>query len=152
MVLRTSTGNLKFIEATLSGVDVIDWNDFVDYKCHRHFERIVYRRLASFQRGKEKLIRLEEFLKVARTKRYSLAASKLLRKRCNNDSDTNIKDDKTYFCSELVASIYKNLGLLPAEISASQYWPVSFSQRSGLNLLEGAYLDEEKLLEFDYLE
>ena len=51
-MLRTSTGNLKFIEATLSGVDLIDWNDFVDYKCYRHFERIVYRRLASFQNPK----------------------------------------------------------------------------------------------------
>jgi hypothetical protein len=29
---------------------------------------------------------------------------------------------------------------------------VSFSQRSGLKLLEGAYLDEEKLLEFENLE
>jgi len=67
----------------------------------------------------DKLIRLEEFIKVARTKRYSLAASKLLRKKCKNDSDINIKEDKTYFCSELVASIYKNLGLLPAELSAS---------------------------------
>ena len=59
------------------------------------------------------MIRLEEFIKVAKNKRYSLAATKLLRTKCNNDSDINIKEDKTYFCSELVASIYKNLGLLP---------------------------------------
>jgi hypothetical protein len=93
--------------------------EFVDYKWFKDFERIVYRRLAGFQRTKEKLIRLEEFIKVARTKRYGLAASKLLRKKCKNDSDTNIKEDKTYFCSELAASIFKNLGLLPAEKSAS---------------------------------
>lgn len=101
------------------GVDIIDWDRFVEYKCHMGFERVVYRRLAGFKRSKEKLIKLEKFIKVALKKRYSLAASKLLRKKCNNDSDLTIKDDKTYFCSELAASIYKNLGLLPAEISAS---------------------------------
>jgi hypothetical protein len=120
VILRTSTGGLKYIEATTTyGVSFIDWDDFVDFKYYHHFERVVYRRLAGFQRTKEKLIKLEEFIKVARNKRYSLAASKLLRKKCKNDSDMNIKEDKTYFCSELAASIYKNLGLLPPDISAS---------------------------------
>ena len=88
---------------------------------------------------------------MAKNKRYSLAATKLLRKRCANDSDINIREDKTYFCSELVASIFKNFGLLPPEISASQYWPANFSSRCEppLKLLDGAYLEEEKLLEFD---
>ena len=74
---------------------------------------MVYRRLTGVVRTKEKLVKLEEFIKVARNKKYSLAATKLLRKKCTNDSDINIRDDKTYFCSEIVASIYKNLGLLP---------------------------------------
>jgi len=120
IILRSSTGNLKYIEATMTyGVDIIDWDRFVDFKCFKGFDRIVYRRLAGFKRTKEKLTKLEQFIKVARNKRYSLAASKLLRKKCNNDSDLTIKDDKTYFCSELAASIYKNLGLLPPELSAS---------------------------------
>jgi hypothetical protein len=113
-VLRSSTGALKFIEATIpAGVEIIDWDTFTAYKCYQGFERIVYRRLSNFKRTKEKLINLEEFIKVLKNKRYSLAATKLLRKHCSNDSDANIKEDKTYFCSELVASIYKNLGLLP---------------------------------------
>lgn len=153
LVLRSSTGALKFIEATIQyGVDIIDWDMFMSYRCYLAFDRVVYRRLGGFQRTKEKLTRLEEFIKVAKNKRYSLAATKLLRKKCTNDSDITIKDDKTYFCSELVASIYKNLGLLPKEISASQYWPVSFSSKGGgasMKLLEGAYLEEEKLIEFE---
>ena len=135
-MLRTSTGALKFIEATMQyGVDIIDWEKFVDYNCYRSFDRIAYRRLAGFPRNKEQLLRLEEFIKVTKSKRYSLAATKLLRRHCNNDSDINIKEDKTYFCSELVASLFKNLGLLPPEISASQYFPGSFSSRSDLKLL-----------------
>ena len=113
-----------------------------------NFERVVYRRLV-MDRTKEQLLRLENFIKVARTKRYSLAMTKLFRKKYAKDSDQNIKPDKTYFCSELVASVYKNLGLLPHKISASQYWPVSFSSRKSVKLLNGAFLDEEKLLEFN---
>lgn len=114
IVIRSSTGALKFIEASMqTGVDIIDWETFMNYSCYMAFERVVYRRLAGFPRTKEKLVKLEEFIKVAKNKKYSLAATKLLRKHCTNDSDTNIKEDKTYFCSELVASIYKNLGLLP---------------------------------------
>jgi hypothetical protein len=114
MILRSSTGALKFIEATMQyGVDIIDWEVFVIYNFYQSFERIVYRRLSNFHRSKETLTRLEEFIKVAKNKRYSLAATKLLRRHCSNDSDSSIRDDKTYFCSELVASLYKNMGLLP---------------------------------------
>jgi Permuted papain-like amidase enzyme, YaeF/YiiX, C92 family len=128
VVLRSSTGALKFIEATIEyGVDIIDWDTFMAYRCYANFERCVYRRLCGFTRTKDRLRRLEDFIKVAKHKRYSLAATKLLRKHCSNDSDNHIREDKTYFCSELVASIYKNLGLLPGDISASQYWPVNFS-------------------------
>ena len=50
-------------------------------------------------------------------KKYVLNASKLMRQQ-------SIKGDETsdgregYFCSELVAAFYKNLGLLPQELSA----------------------------------
>ena len=50
--------------------------------------------------------------------RYKLNPSKIFRKKYSNDSD-NIKEDKSYFCSELVASAYKRMGLLPRDISAS---------------------------------
>lgn len=152
VVLRSSTGALKFIEATAQyGVDIIDWDTFVTYRCYMAFERIVYRRLAGFERTRAVLSRLEDFIKVARNKRYSLAATKLMRLKCSSDSDTSIRDDKTYFCSELVASIYKNMGLLPQERSASQYWPVSFTSKAGIKLQGGAYLEEERLLEFEAL-
>jgi hypothetical protein len=53
-----------------------------------------------------------------------------------------------YFCSELVAAFYKRLGLLPESVSASKYWPGSFSQKSKLCLLNGA-LGPEMIVDFN---
>jgi uncharacterized protein YycO len=71
--------------------------------------------------------KLEDFIKTVIGLKYRLNPSKIFRKKCTNDAE-NIKEDKTYFCSELVASAYKCIGLLPTEVSASQYWPGNFSQ------------------------
>jgi hypothetical protein len=90
----------------------VDWERFTLYGWYRNYERVVYRKLRC-ERTEEKLSRLQEFIKAARNKRYKMTATKLLRKNRSDDSDANISDHKTYFCSELVASIYKNLGILP---------------------------------------
>jgi len=74
--------------------------------------------------------------------KYRLNPSKIFRKKYEQDAE-NITDDKSYFCSELVASAYKCLGLLPKEISASQYWPGNFSTKSGLQLLGDSMLEDE---------
>ena len=50
--------------------------------------------------------------------KYRLNPAKILRKRFENDAE-NISEDKSYFCSELIASAYKCLGLLPKEVSAT---------------------------------
>ena len=75
--------------------------------------------------------KLEQFIKTVIGKKYKLNATKILRKKYDKDSE-NINDDKSYFCSELVASAYKCLGLLPKDISASQYWPGNFSNKGGM--------------------
>jgi hypothetical protein len=62
--------------------------------------------------------KLEVFIKTVIGLKYKLNPSKIFRKTCTNDSE-NIKADKTYFCSELVASAYKCMGILPKEMSAS---------------------------------
>jgi hypothetical protein len=50
--------------------------------------------------------------------KYRLNPAKIFRRKYDKDSE-NITEDKSYFCSELVASAYKALGLLPKELSAS---------------------------------
>ena len=86
----------------------------------------MYRRLV-MERSYEKMRKLEQFIKAAIKKQYKFNPAKIFRKRNNNDFQENLKQDKSFFCSELAASIYKNMGLLPEDVSASQYMPASFS-------------------------
>ena len=79
--------------------------------------------------------------------KYKLNPAKIFKRKCDNDTE-NIKGDSTYFCSELVASAYKNMGILPKDISASQYWPGSFSNSGKLELLENARLENEVVIDF----
>ncbi|CDW89200.1 ph domain-containing protein [Stylonychia lemnae] len=149
VLIRCSEGQLKFIEATINlGVDVVDWDQFVVNRWYQNYDRVIYRRLRT-ERSQEQLIKLQNFLRAAIAKKYKVTASKLLRKKCVDDSDENIREDKTYFCSEIVASVYKNMGILPMEKSASQYMPGNFSMKKKIHLLKGAYLEEERLIDFE---
>jgi len=77
--------------------------------------------------------KLMNFLKNNMGKKYELSLSKILfRKKSlikieNISTKKNTKtknDSKTgFFCSELVAAAYKELGLLDSQISATTYWP-----------------------------
>ena len=62
--------------------------------------------------------KLEQFIRSTIGLKYQLNASKILRKKDEND-ETVKKEDKSYFCSELVASAYKSLNLLPKDISSA---------------------------------
>ena len=62
-----------------------------------------------------------------------------------NDSVIN---PQGYFCSELVAAIFKLFEILPKEISSAQYWPGAFSSKGKLDLCNGASLGDEFLIEF----
>ena len=74
--------------------------------------------------------------------------TKIWRWKSNRDASENIKDTKSYFCSELIASAFKRIGLLPADVSATQYWPQAFSIKSEIDLLKGASLGDEYLIDF----
>ncbi len=81
-------------------------------------------------------------------KRYNISPLRLLQKYSSTNSVEHLDSSKTFFCSELVAAAYKSMGLLPSDICCAQYWPGSFSTDQALNLLHGAVLGREKLLEF----
>lgn len=99
---------------------------------HKIYKKIVYRKLR-FSRSFDNMQRLERFIKTVIGMKYKLNPTKIFRRKCENDAE-NIHGEKTYFCSELVASAYKCMGILPKEISASQYWPGSFSNSGKLDL------------------
>jgi hypothetical protein len=91
-------------------------------------------------------------------KRYNVSASKLIRK-WNKTTVEKENDAKSYFCSELVAAAYKlvinisykDMKLLPEDISSASYWPGAFSQSSKTTLLKGQ-LQSELLLDFSIYE
>jgi hypothetical protein len=58
-------------------------------------------------------------------------------------------DDRSYFCSELVACVYKHLGLLKPTVSAHQFLPRSFTADAPSHFVEGAGFGSEYLLDFD---
>jgi hypothetical protein len=71
-------------------------------------------------------------------KKFSLTATKLLK-----DKVVSHEDKTTYFCSELVATLYRYLGLLDPNKGATQYWPKDFSNKGQLEILNGS-LDPER--------
>ncbi|CDW89924.1 ph domain-containing protein [Stylonychia lemnae] len=147
MLLRYSNGKLVIFESTgTTGVAVLDWDVFVKNNWHNLYQKLAYRKLRH-QRNIDNMGKLETFIRTVIGMKYKLNAAKILRKHFENDAE-NIKGDKSYFCSELVASAYKCLGLLPKEISASQYWPGSFANKSSLQLQGRALLEDEQQIEF----
>jgi hypothetical protein len=63
------------------------------------------------------------------------------------ESDFNwetVKEDRGYFCSELIAKALKSIGLLDEKKSSGRYWPVDFSEKSGVQLKKGAKLGSEQ--------
>ena len=77
-----------------------------------------------------------------------MSSSKLTRRK---SIDEDLKSRK-FFCSELIAKIYKILGLLPEDKSACQYKPLDFSQRTKKPIVfeesRIAKLGEEKIIIF----
>jgi len=148
MILRYSNGKLVLLESTgTTGVALCNWHDFMGYKWHLLYSRLVYRHLYN-ERDSNMMEKLEKYVKGVIGKKYKISATKLFRKKSRMDVETQLTDEKGFFCSELVASAYKALGFLPSNISSGQYWPGAFSTEKTLTLTEGAYLGDEMLIDF----
>jgi len=74
-----------------------------------------------------------------------------LKKYTNEDSTQNLSKNRSFFCSELIASLYKVMKLLPKNIVSSNYWPGSFSCEANLELERNAFLSDEYLIDFESL-
>ena len=80
-------------------------------------------------------------------KKYQVSASKFLKKIATTEEEEKI-NNRTFFCSELVAASYKRLGILPKNVSASQYFPGTFSALRNLKLLDQTRLCREFMIDF----
>mmetsp|Transcript_4900 Transcript_4900/g.7259 ORF Transcript_4900/g.7259 Transcript_4900/m.7259 type:complete len:541 (+) Transcript_4900:12-1634(+) len=108
---------------------------------------IVIRRLSIESTTPEKIASsLKSFTKSVEGKNYSINPMKLLRRKAAT------KPDESFFCSELVASAYQNLGVLDKTIAASTFYPKSFAQKSGIKFTGGGSLGPEVIVDFRQLE
>ena len=144
LILCYLSGKVCLLEATHSnGVTVTPWNQFVANGWHLFSERIVYRKLEC-ERTEDCLLKLDEFVGKVKGKTYKLWSNKLI----INKIQAKPGDEENFFCSELLASAYKALGLLPETKPSSYYLPGHFSQDQDLQLI-GAKLSPEQVIDFD---
>eukprot|EP00742_Colponemidia_sp_Colp-10_P002997 GILJ01003198.1.p1 GENE.GILJ01003198.1~~GILJ01003198.1.p1 ORF type:complete len:467 (+),score=67.59 GILJ01003198.1:137-1537(+) len=142
VILRYRDGDIALFEATgLEGVAICTWNEFMHHKWHLLYPRLALRRLY-VDRTRARVTQLETFIKEVIGKPYKLTAKKLM-----NRKGSAIQSDG-FFCSELVARAYKEMGLLPEDRGAHTYWPGSFSRVGKLSLQDGAELGEELMIDF----
>jgi hypothetical protein len=63
--------------------------------------------------------------------KYKMSAFKLIKRF----SDEELAEGPhNFFCSELIARAYKQVGLLHPEKASNSYWPVDFTIRGGIVL------------------
>lgn len=132
-------------EACGDGVDITSWTDFMYYDWHLLYDKIYYRKLLYDIPPKAKRS-VENFVASAIGKKYSLAPSKFFRKKSLYHE--KVEDDQTFFCSELVAASYKRLGLIQKDVPSSSFFPADFSMSTKLELLKGARLRHEQVVNF----
>ena len=136
LVLRGVSNVISVLDATGSrGVAIARYADFFEQGWITDYSRVVFRHL-EIQRTPEFMSMLREFVVAVNGKRFNWSPFKSLRR------PTEPGTENSFFCSELVASAYKRLGLLPAEVSASAFLPGHFAAASSLQLLEGTLAPE----------
>jgi len=129
------------------GVQVFSWRNFEREKWHEQYSKIIRRKLHIPNKRLRKDVKkgLHEFLKVVSNRNYSWTPLKQMRKvSILPHSDPN----RTFFCSELVASALKETGLLRKNCASTRYLPTTFEERKHLKLLQGAFFGPEQEILF----
>lgn len=144
-ILKYSSGRIALFEATgTEGVSIVYWEDFLFYQWQHLYSRVVYRKL-EFNRNYSVLQDLERFIKNVVGKRYKISPGRLL----SQQPDKDPINKAGFFCSELVAAAYKELGILSNALPSSRYWPGDFAESNPIALLNNAVLHPGILLDFD---
>lgn len=106
------------------------------------YEKVVYRPLQKLDRDEAILERLDEYLEQVLGKSYSCSLSKLWRKSVhikNGDGKPWEDVNRTFQCAELVAKMYKVLGILGAEEHSWKFIPAHFTSKRTINLRKGSF-------------
>ena len=141
IIVRFSNGEVGFLEASRAyGVVFTYWDKFFKKEWRNHYREIAYRKL-DLEKSPEEVKELEKFVNNARGKVYKL--------RFRSQETHGPGEEDTFFCSELVASAYKVLGLLDSKLPSYKFYPGHFIEESNLKLLKGSLLPEQKI-DMDY--
>lgn len=118
MVLKFETApeEVFLVEATGNmGVSLNRWVFIRPHIGHgKFYEKLVFRHI-EFDRGDKMVNNLEKFLSEAVGLKYGIGGNKLLKKKTEKVENTEnelINEDRTFFCSELVAKAFKLLGVM----------------------------------------
>ena len=120
MILKMDNDDkeIYMVEATGNrGVALNKW-EYLRQHCGsgKFYEKVVFRHV-DFPRTNDMVDDLEQFLKEAIGQRYGIGSKKLMNRRTVvlNRSGTNrqmIDEERTFFCSELMAKAFKVLGIM----------------------------------------
>lgn len=153
MVLKfdTDQNEVYLVEATGNlGVALNKWSYLREHiGAKKFYAKCVFRHI-DFDRSDHMVDQLEKFLKEAVGRQYSITFNKLTRSETvkkKTETDTELIDeDRTFFCSELVAKAFKVLGIMKdGGKSSSAYFPHHFCMRgdSELDLTAGTEIKTE---------
>lgn len=92
--------------------------------------------------------KVKEFIKVNLHKEYGISLGKLLRFK-EVELDPEEEKNRTYFCSELIAALYKYLDLLEPGKPSSTYLPKDFTDKGSLDMINNTALEAERRLIFN---
>ncbi|KAM3127923.1 hypothetical protein pb186bvf_019993 [Paramecium bursaria] len=150
LVLKYQSGVVYILEATgQHGVGLFQW-DYMMTRCwHELYSMVVYRKLI-MKRTQKLLKDLETFTRENIGKGYKLSLSKLINQQSViMTQNSQEPETKTFFCSQLVAAAYKEIGILQTKQSSTQFWPGSFSNEKDDLKLENAKLSDEYQIGFN---
>jgi hypothetical protein len=142
MVLCHGSGRISIFEATnQDGVALVDWDQFFEQNWLDLYSLVVYRKV-EFERTETMLNNLQKFINESKGKKFSFNVKKMIVK---NTKKAGQEED--FFCSELVASAFKSIGILSPDFDTSKVWPVNFEKEDTLPLQNAKF---GPLLEIDF--
>jgi len=129
---------------SFEGVKLKSFQDYVDYSWYLLYEKITYRPLLinneilnAEKINKEFDSKINEYIKKTHDKKYSLKGLCLK------------SNENRFFCSELIASAYRYLGILSKKSINKSYLPGTFSKDSNIKLEDGFQFGPEYIIYFN---
>ncbi|CAI2366371.1 unnamed protein product [Moneuplotes crassus] len=133
------------------GVRLVEFLPNLD-KYFDAYPKIVYRPLQGIERDEKLLTDLDDYLEEVLGKKYNISLTKLMRKTMaprNTLGKFTEKEDRTFQCAELVAKMYKVLGILGPTSHSCQYMPVHFTDKRTITLNKGEFGPQCSILDPD---